>query len=72
MASCISSSSREEQEDEKWSSLMTQSSFVEEQLPEESRLPVDPDTIDAISAAFESILYQASQWITFSSSLSSF
>ena len=67
MASCISSNSREEHEEEKCPSLITQSSFVPELLPDEVKLPVDPEIREAIFSGFALVVSFESTQITFSS-----
>ena len=67
MASCISSNSREEHEEEKCPSLITQSSFVPELLPDEVKLPVDPEIREAIFSGFAQVVSSKSTQITFSS-----
>ena len=66
MASCISSNSREEHEEEKCPSLITQSSFVPELLPDEVKLPVDPEISEAIFSGFAQVVSSKSPQITFS------
>ena len=67
MASCISSNSREEHEEEKCPSLITQSSFVPELLPDEVKLPVDPEIREAIFSGSAPVVSFESTQITFSS-----
>ena len=65
MASCISSNSREEHEEEKCPSLIIESSFVPELLPDEVKLPVDPEIREAIFSGFAQVVSSKSTQITF-------